>query len=578
MDEKTSLLETEVAEVRRAMHPTRLLLTLASIFGALCFFAGIVIERNVTFPTHRGPPPAAGLRPVQDDPRAAFLIRNANPSGLPLSYFVEPEDIFERLPESFKPHGTDGGHAPECDGKWATKEQWDAYNFQTEQLLVTHSCNIYDAAVGSIALAITGHTDESMRFFWEFLDVGRTARVDNIRGNAPCRGREAYGECKEPPCGLCYGDDPETMTVQGRHAWFYRLLSDDWQYNGHVNQLCPELKRPWTWVDYKPVLGDNAWATLLGPLHVLWLRNGGNGAQISPNAPELRIALDFFGSLHSMLAGDTGGVYFCPRNTYFAWLRVSIGSQVSTENVASLLGGLKALRYLLLRMDRPTLYKGTVKELDSLIEGLHKFLRSAFDPQAGYFRTGGMYNAISKKFDWTPADGNFAVDCQSWVATALGSDLIDQWFGAGTTLRLWEKTRDLAGYERQPSGMVKGVGYTLNAEAQVCSGEWSFGVANWLRTMATESAYDAATKAKLNAEAKFIADHLKKELTHTVEIQGQKVQGILYASKSYHIPPHLGGWSAFPIPSRASTAWGLFWDNAYNPFHLLGNYSSRYDL
>lgn len=46
-----------------------------------CFFAGIVIERNVTFPTHRGLPPAAGLRPVQDDPRAAFLIRNANPSG-----------------------------------------------------------------------------------------------------------------------------------------------------------------------------------------------------------------------------------------------------------------------------------------------------------------------------------------------------------------------------------------------------------------------------------------------------------------------------------------------------------------
>ena len=88
-------------------------------------------------------------------------------SGLPLSYHVDPPDFFDKFPDEWKPHATDGGNAPECDGKWATKEEWNAYNFQTEQMLVRYSCNIYDAAVGSMALAVTGHMDEAARFFWE---------------------------------------------------------------------------------------------------------------------------------------------------------------------------------------------------------------------------------------------------------------------------------------------------------------------------------------------------------------------------------------------------------------------------
>jgi len=513
-----------------------------------------------------------------DDPRARFLLRNAMPSGLPLSYMIDPPDFFEKFPDEWKPHGQDGGKAPECDDQWVSKERWDAYNFQTETLLVRYACSIYDAAVGSIALAVTGHMDEAMRFSWEVLDVGHTATMTNIRGTAQCHGRDAYGECTERPCGLCYGDNPATMTLPPRQAWFNRLLSDHWLYEAEMSQLCPELKRPWTWVDYKPVLGDNAWAVLLGPLHVLWLRSGSRPEEISANAPELRLALDFLGGLRAMVAGDTGGVYFCPRNTYFEWLKVSVGSQVSTENSASLLGGLRALRYLLIRLNRPNTYHAAIQEADFLIEGLLRFLRDAYDKDVGYFRTGGTYNALTKVFEWTPAAGNFAVDCQSWVATALGSALIDKWFGTGATLRLWETTKRLGGYAPQPSGMVKGVGYTLNEQDQVCSGEWSFGAANWLMVLAEEAAYTPDVRATLAAQARFMADHLKSTLTKTVTLDGAPAQGILYANKRYRIPPQLGGWSALPLPSRASTAWGIFWDQKYNPFHLLGNFSSAYDL
>jgi len=38
--------------------------------------------------------------------------------------------------------------------------------------------------------------------------VGHTATMTSIRGTAQCHGRDAYGECTERPCGLCYGDNP----------------------------------------------------------------------------------------------------------------------------------------------------------------------------------------------------------------------------------------------------------------------------------------------------------------------------------------------------------------------------------
>ena len=45
---------------------------------------------------------------------------------------------------------------PECGGQPATLEQWDKYDLQTEKMLVSTGCVIYDAAVGSIALAVGG--------------------------------------------------------------------------------------------------------------------------------------------------------------------------------------------------------------------------------------------------------------------------------------------------------------------------------------------------------------------------------------------------------------------------------------
>lgn len=517
------------------------------------------------------------------DPRLQFLLHNHLPSGLPLAYAVQPPDYFETLPDDLLSKGSKGKMGPpECGHQFADGEAWDKYDLQSEKMLVSTGCVIYDAAVGSIALAVGGYHDAAASFFWSVLEPGHTAGIMNIRGTAPCKGREAFGECEDADgtgkCGLCYGDsgNKSGMTAPFRQGMFFRLIGDYWAYEGTTHALCPALKRNWVWVDWKPVLGDNAWAQLLGTTHSLWLRKRGNAKAITPFAPELKLAIDFVGSVKLLRAGDTGGMYFCPRNTYWGSVHFDVGGQVSTENSASTLAGLKALRYLLLRMNRPKRYSAILEDLNVLIAGLLKFIKAAYSPTRGHFRTGGGYDPRDGSFKWD--EEVFAVDCQSWVGSVLGADQIDEWFGKGTTLKIWEETKKVAGYAPQPNGFVKGVGYTQNDKSQVMSGEWTFGAAVFLRTVAMDSDYPSDVKKKLLAEADFMVKAIRDEITHKYTINGQPTEAILYANKRYLIPPELGGWWANPIPSRASTSWGVLWDANYNPLHLLGKYSARYDL
>lgn len=577
------------------------LLALASgllvLTGLTGFSAGVQLgksfQRQATsedsFAPNGQPAAAAADSRFSNDPRIQFLLHNHLPSGLPLAYLVDPPDYFESLPENLKSHyhtenkdkvGVAG--PPECNHQTATMEQWDKYDLQTEKMLVSTGCVIYDAAVGSIAMAVGGYHDAAANFFWAVLEPGHTAGIMNIRGTAPCKGREAFGECRDDKgigaCGLCYGDAANSsgMTAPFRNSMFFRLIGDYWAYEGTVHELCPDLKRNWVWVDWKPVLGDNAWAILLGTTQVLWLRKHGNPNLITPFAPELKLAIDFVGAVKLLRAGDTGSMYFCPRNTYYGSLRADIGSQVSTENSVSTLAGLKALRYLLMRMNRPKRYATVLTDLDALIEGILKYLKNAYLPSATHFRTGGAYDPRKGTFTWE--DQVFAVDCQSWVGSVLGADQIDDWFGKGTTIKMWEKTKKIAGYAKQPNGFVKGVGYSKNDESQVMSGEWTYGAANFLKIVASESSYPSDVKKKLMAEADYMVKAIKDEITHTYSIGNNKVQATLYANKRYLIPPELGGWWANPLPSRASTSWGVLWDANYNPLHLQGKFTSKYDL
>ena len=66
----------------------------------------------------------------------------------------------------------------------------------------------------------------------------------------------------------------------------------------------------------------------------------------------------------------------------------------------------------------------------------------------------------------------------------LGPEKIDSWFGSGTAMKIWEKTKQIAGYHfDSASGTVDGIGFTENNKHQVFSGEWSLGAINMLRVL-----------------------------------------------------------------------------------------------
>lgn len=111
-------------------------------------------------------------------------------------------------------------------------------------------------------------------------------------------------------CGFCYGSGSNAQrTLDPQHAWLFRTISDYWAYESMiivnfffyyllyyprflvpliqlinflifhflldtVDLRCPERNLNWIWNDYKPVLGENAWANMIGPLQVALLRFG----------------------------------------------------------------------------------------------------------------------------------------------------------------------------------------------------------------------------------------------------------------------------------------------------------------
>lgn len=139
-----------------------------------------------------------------------------------------------------------------------------------------------------------------------------------------------------------------------------RTISDYWSLAGTVDARCPELGHTWIWNDYKPVLGENAWANLLAPLQVALSKFGvstgfsrfwsllflGTIQAIPADDMAFKIAINFVQSLPTMVNSQTGGLYYSPKNT-LANLQTDLGYNLSIENNASLMGGLKALLHIL---------------------------------------------------------------------------------------------------------------------------------------------------------------------------------------------------------------------------------------
>jgi len=342
------------------------------------------------------------------------------------------------------------------------------------------------------------------------------------------------------------------------------MISDYWAFQNTIDERCPIKKAVWTWNDYRPVLGENSWAFLIAPLQVSYFKYGKDINAIPATDLGLNMALGFIHSLIKMTTPEPiGGVGYAPMNTMSG--SRDMGWDISTENNISLLSGLKMLRYIL---SKRGFHLDRLQDINTLITSVENYIKISYDPGLGYFRQGGSYDATGK-FNWATGDHIFSVDCQTWAMSVISPLLIDQWFGVDTSVKIWQTTKRLGGYNCDSSyKLCDGVGFTHNVNDKVFSGEWTLGAINMLRIFHNEY-----NRPEFAAEAKHMRDAIERDLLKTVEIDKNPVSGILYSNKRYWIP---FGWWANPLISTASTGWTVMQDNDFNPFYWGGQYKINY--
>lgn len=470
-------------------------------------------------------PPQNQVQPatIADIPAIAkAMARNVTPSGMPRSY-AEPSNAYYR--QVFK-------------GREAAPES------VIERLMIRYELNIYDGAVWQIALSLQKNAD-----YQELVDAQTQRLLSGKSGS--------LGILAQSPAFTYNG-----QTVTGDGAFIFRSISE--MYGPMTDPLTnssaapegfPQGEQGLHKADFRPVLGENAWATLIGPLQSAYLKFG---AQIPMDSPEMRIAVSKLKTFEIMQDAFTGGVLYAPTGT--------TGTQdggISAENNISLLAGLRILRQAIGTRDRAT--TTLIDELitrDAKGPGIEDYFKEhVYDPAQGVLSSGGI---VSRGLDGSPhyvAYDDLAVDVQTWGLTVLGADWVDKQFGEGTAFRIWSNTRQRAGLVQD--GVLQGVGYTDGKS--MLSGEWTLGavlmakeVANTYRT----SHPDWAQQLNQDADAMLLGVQSLKVSNPDGSI------GYLYANTD---GPTGFGWMARRIQHTGATnGWMILTLLDFNPFVLGG--------
>ncbi|MET0984450.1 MAG: hypothetical protein ABW034_03485, partial [Steroidobacteraceae bacterium] len=274
---------------------------------------------------------------------------------------------------------------------------------------------------------------------------------------------------------------------------------------------------------------------------------------------------------------------------------------VSVENNASLYAGLQVLRATLqaqlthagLNANEQQEARTALNLLRVMIEGGNVGSRTtagllSFFQQAAWqkeeFVQGGYANDPARAKAWEPVLAPKAVDANTWTVAALTPKQVDGWFGAGTSLRVWERVKRWGGYGQ--GATLLGVGYSdedgngrnekgLYAQG-VLSSEWTAGAITMVRSLLqlygpTDSlAQDEANMLKGLQSLRYdtylrTAFPGKPDRFATLVPQGSAPY--LYASRRAFVP---FGWYANPLPSTCASAWTIMLAARYDPFRYGG--------
>ena len=437
-----------------------------------------------------------------------FLIHNVSGTRMPLSFYAT-RDYWKNLNESVSLVET-----------------------VLERTLVTNSLNIYDGAVWQIALAAypSAQSLALVDLHTERLASGKAGDIYDLK---------AYGP------SFRYGDSEMMMDRDG--SYFFRMISDQYlqedplgknEVHGFPNNDRVHHE------DWKPITGEQAWAAIIGPLQVAYLKYGD---EIPMDCPEMNLALSSIEAL-GLMQGPLGALYHAPRGTF----GVHPGL-ISTENNFSVYAALKMLKPILEKNNLPE-----AEVVSKILEGLEKFfIHHAYDKKSHAFLAAGFY----VEGRWVPSR-LFASDCQTWAILALGPDWIDTHLGAGEAYRMWQTLIRLSG-RRDKNGFLEGIGFT--SDQAVTSVEWTCGAilaGRLLERFYQKSHPDWA--ASVHEEITQMRAGIEK---YKEVLPKNKGLAYWYSSDRYFIP---FGWWANPIPSLCASSWVILVDVDFNPFILGG--------
>lgn len=345
-----------------------------------------------------------------------------------------------------------------------------------------------------------------------------------------------------------------------------------------------------TWSDWKPIIGENAWAQLIGPLQADYLANNGKISDAT-----LQNAMNTLDAFSAMQAG-IGAFYYAPGGSQGNQGPIPQG-EISLENNFSLLGGLQIFKRILTDMPQTADTTKALEKINVMLNGgttvngyqtlglLSFMYNGAFNASKGIFYTHGTATDPRSQNDWQPDTsddaGATAIDVNTWGMSALGVETVDSWFGEGTALKIWTTVRNKGGYYHDNE--LWGVGYTLNNKKYaIMSTEWTAGAisavnslihfySNKIDTTDLQNDLHSMQQGIMHLRNdqylnyNFDNDTPKRYFVKVADTDGY---AYLYASQRSFIP---FGWNANTLPSTTSNAWVIMNKFNFNPFQYQGN-------
>lgn len=552
---------------------------------------------------------------------ACYEGRAVGNGVLPLGFFL-PEKGIQEYWGRYVPNWEASDNETNPNGAPRNAE------LQIERTMVHGGTPIYDGGMWQIALSLA-------------------ARAGLEGANGQSLYNMANHENKLLELG-CYGDDPasprnanrmdpsnfvyrglgsqEFLERRDSHQLYFRMVAPAYAQYDPLEPANGGGRENVNWSDWRPVMGDNVWALLLGPLQAA--QNQAKDTQIPIDFSDACIqnALKMLPALMAMQT-PCGALLYAPENTYDAK-----PNQVSIENNVSALAGLTAMRKILEEMAQTDANPQILDALHSITllvnggtytdsqgqtlghtDGILKFLLDRAIQPDGRICVAG--SADFKNNAFIPDTSIEAVDCYSWFIDAIGVDAIDQGLsytnadgdavtierkGAGFAARSFQQMLSWGGFYGA-DGILRGVGYSdrdgnQNKPGKILSGEWTAGAIMAARTLLqyyqknpggdTEVLQEQIASMQeglnglkvskiLDGTSRLLKDGaIDPEIVSLYQRAGfdSNSDAVLYANARFYIP---FGWYANPIPNTAATAWTLCLEENYNPMNPDGKCSAN---